>query len=235
MPGEPLSRDLRAGEPAARLADTGADVSQDVALILDALVRMEATIRDDRATLGRLRLALGEMARAVARAKAAAPNASVPKGGATATLLDELEHRVDTMLEIAGAVAPQGSAQAPETDQVPTVSGVVSRLGPGVDAPDHALPKAAGTDNTPAAAGPDIATVSMLKTMVEALNAAAPAAPVDTDEADTDAAPQTPPDKPSASAPAQPEATQPDAAGAPHDPLAPLRAMSDEERIALFS
>jgi hypothetical protein len=228
MPGEPSSSDLRTG-------DAGADV----ALILDALGRMEATIRDDRATLGRLRLALGEMARAIARAKAAAPDTAAPEGGATAALLDEFEHRVDAMLEIAGAAAPQPPAQA-GPDQVPTVSNVVSRLGPAAEAQTTAVP--AGTSDAGLAEGhearheadleshQDVPTVSMLKAMVEAMNAAAPAEPAKAVKPGTAAMPQTTPGEAD-----EPAAEKPDAEDMPRDPLAPLRAMSDDERLALFS
>jgi hypothetical protein len=243
MPGEPSSKDLRTGEAGA--APAFGDAGADVVLILDALGRIEATIRDDRATLGRLRLALGEMARAVARAKATAPNTPTSEGDTIATMLDELEHRVDAMLEIAGAAAPQPPAAA-EPDRVPTVSNVVSQLGPEAqNAPtttgmsDAAV---AGGQETRQTAPPqadseshqdlhrDVPTVSMLKAMVEAMNAAAPARPSNAVESDKAAAPQDAPNEAN-----EPAAEKPDAEATPRDPLAPLRAMSDDERLALFS
>jgi hypothetical protein len=244
MPGEPSSKDLRIGEAGA--APVFGDPGADVVLILDALGRMEATIRDDRATLGRLRLALGEMARAVARAKAAAPNTPAPEGSATATLLDELEHRIDAMLEIAGAAAPQPPAPV-EPDQVPTVSNVVSQLGPGseaekTDAPAPALAVDTGVAESQAArpeaddpesrqdSPRDVPTVSMLKAMVEAMNAAAPVEPARAAKSDAATTPQN-----TSNDADEPAAEKPDAADTPRDPLAPLRAMSDDERLALFS
>jgi hypothetical protein len=242
---------LSAGEPAA--APATADTGADVALILDALGRMETTIREERATLGRLRQALGEMARAVARAKAGWPEPMAIADSNAATLLDELEHHIDTMLEIAGG----GSApvQIAEPDQVPTVSGVVSQLAPLADTQHHDAPQGsdagragAPNDDTRADASgedaQDVPTVSMLKAMVEALNAAAPSetpeahakmeaarsGESDVGEANPVAAPQTAPAEPSESTPDQPQAEN-----APRDPLAPLRAMSEDERIALFS
>jgi hypothetical protein len=243
MPGEPSSKNVRTGEPGVTpvFGEPGADV----VLILDALGRMEATIRDDRATLGRLRLALGEMARAIARAKAAAPDAPAPEGDATATLLDELEHRIDAMLEIAGAAAPQPAAQT-APDRVPTVSNVVSRLGPAAEAQKTDAPVPAGTSDTGVAGNrearpeaeleshrnphQDVPTVSMLKAMVEAMNAAAPTEPAHAAKSDVAAAPQATPSE--ADGPATEKL---DAEDTPRDPLAPLRAMSDDERLALFS
>jgi hypothetical protein len=83
------------GEPAPRLRDT-ADVSDDAALILAALGRMNDKVRGERAALDRLRLSLREMAQTIARAKAVADSETA------ATLLDEFEHRIDAMLEIVG-------------------------------------------------------------------------------------------------------------------------------------
>ncbi|HWL30613.1 MAG TPA: hypothetical protein VNQ50_00635 [Xanthobacteraceae bacterium] len=261
------------GEPAAGPAGTGAgmtasttqgtaqqgtthDVAQDTALILDALARMETTIREERAALSRLRQGLADMARAVARAKAERPQTAASGDSAATTMLDELEHHIDAMLEIAGGGFVPAPPQAAEPDQVPTVSGVVSQLGPAADAQHHDTPQDTATDNAashrddtgadaPGADPQDVPTVSMLKAMVEALNAAAPSetpeAPAngetaqsgesDMGEADPTAAPHTAPGEPGESASSE----RPQAEDAPRDPLAPLRAMSEDERIALFS
>jgi hypothetical protein len=106
-------KDPLAAEPPAR-----ADISDDTALVLAAVIRMEAALRDERATLGRMRTALGEMAHAIARTKARAANAEPPDTGA---LLDEFEHLVDAMIEIAGgtpvtAAAPPPSAPPSEQE-----------------------------------------------------------------------------------------------------------------------
>ncbi len=180
-----------------------ADVSADAALILAALGRMEAVVRDERAAFARLRVMLGDMAQAIARGKAVANSETA------ATLLDELEHRVDAMIDIAGpgptaeAAAvpdPQPPSSAPgarddaplahgtapdagaaaqavqrpaEYDQVPTVSDVVSRF----SSDDEPQPVAEMPVDDTASSPP---TVAMLTAMVEALrdsiSAAAPEA-----------------------------------------------------------
>ena len=165
------------------------DVGADAALILAALGRMEAVIRDERAAFTRLRVMLGDMAEAIARGKTVADSETAT------TLLDELEHRVDAMLEIAGpgpaaaaaaipdpqppsSVTPDAGAAAQaiqhpaEHDQVPTVSDVVSQLGS-----DDETPPAAAfppVDET----GIGAPTVAMLTAMVEALrDSISPTAP----------------------------------------------------------
>jgi hypothetical protein len=111
-----------------------------------------------------------------------------------AALLDELEHRVDGMLDIVNGGAPPaqrhaqpmpaaiqpsqaGDASRPDIgpmqgDRVPTVSGVVSRLGRG---PDAAAADGATGAAAHGAEDADVPTVSMLEAMVEALNASVPA------------------------------------------------------------
>ena len=111
------------------------------------------------------------------------------------TLLDELEHRVDAMIEIAGShravlaaaalpepassaalvehvdAPPAASAAEPaaghaaERDQVPTVSDVVSRLG----ADDETLPPAANIPPPADDGAISAPTVAMLTAMVQAL------------------------------------------------------------------
>jgi len=171
----------------------------DAELVLTALSRMVAAIRGERATLDRLLDALGEMAGAIAQAKTAMqPRAAGPAGADidVAALLDELEHRVDGMLDIVNGGAPAadrdageppqaGDASAPgvgpgEDDRVPTVSGVVSRLGRGQDAPAADGDTDAAPNGTEDA---DVPSVSMLEAMVEALNASVPATAPDTGSA----------------------------------------------------
>ena len=86
-------------------SEPAADVSADAALIVAALDRMQAAVRDERDMVGRLRSSLGEMAQAIARAKAQADTG-------IAGLLDEFEHRVDAMLEMAGG-RPEPAAAVP--------------------------------------------------------------------------------------------------------------------------
>jgi hypothetical protein len=137
-----------------------ADVGANAALILAALSRIEAVVRDERAAMASLRASLGEMTQAIARAKTVADSESA------VAMLDEFEHRVDAMIEIAGG-AP-ASEQAAEPDQVPTVSDVVLRLGPTDTAPEPAVADAAPLANTGGDKGP---TVAMLTAMVQALSA----------------------------------------------------------------
>jgi len=171
----------------------------DAELVLTALSRMVAAIRGERATLDRLLDALGEMAGAIAQAKTAMPPRAAGPAGTdidVAALLDELEHRVDGMLDIVNGAAPAadrdageppqaGNASAPgvgpgEDNRVPTVSGVVSRLGRGQDA--HAPDGDTGAAPN-GAEDADVPTVSMLEAMVEALNASVPATAPDTGSA----------------------------------------------------
>jgi hypothetical protein len=161
----------------AATSSEAAGIGGDAALILAALGRIETVVRDERAAFGRLRTALLDMAQAIARAKAVADSETA------AAMLDEFEHRVDAMIEIAGgapaeAAAPvpppvtEPAAQAPESNEVPTVSGVVLRLGPGDAAPAAATADAPQPAEEAADKGP---TVAMLTAMVEALNASMPA------------------------------------------------------------
>jgi hypothetical protein len=97
-------------------SEPAADVSADAALIVAALDRMQAAVRDERDMVGRLRSSLGEMAQAIARAKAQADTG-------IAGLLDEFEHRVDAMLEMAGgwpepaAAVPSDVATTPSANE----------------------------------------------------------------------------------------------------------------------
>jgi hypothetical protein len=154
-----------------------ADFNAGAGLMLAALGRMEAAVRGDRLALGRLREALRGMAKSIARAKAALPahrsdNASAgDTAHDIAILLDEFEHRVDAMIEIAGGDMRTGEisaagVEAAEQAFVPTVSQVVSRLGRSQDQADDEASAAqaytrSGSDQVP--------TVSMLQAMVEAL------------------------------------------------------------------
>ena len=166
---ETMSGAPRSSEPA--------DVGANAALILAALGRIEAVVRDERAAMASLRTSLGEMALAIARAKAVADSENA------AAMLDEFEHRVDAMIEIAGG-APT-SQQAAEPDQVPTVSDVVLRLGPADTAPEPAVADAAPSADTGGDKGP---TVAMLTAMVQALSAS-----IQTPEPKAEVAPPAPP------------------------------------------
>ena len=124
--------------------------------MLAAVDRMQRAELHSRLALVRLRNGLGDMAAAIGRAKAKAAGADeATRATDTAALLDEFEHLVDAMLEIAGGMIPRSRAQAAqpvqaaseapvletpappepaatapaaETDQVPTISGMAANL-----------------------------------------------------------------------------------------------------------
>jgi hypothetical protein len=137
MSSEPI-----ASAPQASEASQGEFIA-DAELVLAALNRMETAVHADRLALARLRPALAELAVALGNAKRAVTlGAGRPLD--VAMLLDELEHRVNATIEIAGAEpvpALSGSPPAPPIEEaaphaehgsagarVPTVSDVVSRL-----------------------------------------------------------------------------------------------------------
>ena len=179
MSSETTSSAMISGDSAA---PARGKVSPDAALILEALGRLESAVQDERAVLDRLRVALRDMAQTIAMAKALADSETA------AALLDEFEHRIDAMIEIAGGApeaaevapvavaeahaeppAPEAEPPAAEHDEVPTVTGVVSRLGPDRDpfneAVVNALHAAEGADQ-------HAPSVAMLKAMVEAMGVA---------------------------------------------------------------
>jgi hypothetical protein len=159
------------------------DIAADAALMLAALGRIQNAAHSDRATIEHLREALGTLADDIARAKAtlfAAGDAEARPD--MAALLDQFEHQVDAMIETAGGKLPaapavsaaaaaaldmaETPAVAAESNEVPTVSGIVSGLGG--DEPSAV--------DAPLLDGkPDQATsVALLKAMVAALNASVP-------------------------------------------------------------
>jgi hypothetical protein len=159
MAQEPHPSETMSGAPPSS-EPTG--FTADAALILAALGRIGTVVRDEQAVLERLRAALADMAQAIARAKTVADSETAT------TMLDEFEHRVDAMIELAGgsaAASEQADAPAADPDQVPTVSGVVQGLGDEVPAAtdEPAPPAEAAADQGP--------TVAMLTAMVEALSA----------------------------------------------------------------
>jgi hypothetical protein len=263
MPSEPAASEPAPGDPASRVPGR----SVDAALALAAIDRMDAAIQHERATLDRLHTELKALAQTIARAKIAVRAGAVKVDALTgsarldvAGLLDELEHRVDAMLEIgnhSGRNRAPAQDHAPldrpaaeratdepakprphiAPDRVPTVSEVVSRLGREDDHQDDEPRKSAG------APAPQVGRTdaSMLEAMVQALSAldaenhgsAAPAP-----------APAPPPVPPRPKKPVIPE-NELTPAPAPTskeplsdkrpDPLAPLNAMSAAEKLALFS
>jgi hypothetical protein len=132
------------------------------------------------------------MAHAIAEAKGAmAPGeAGARKPLDVAALLDELEHLIDAMIEVAGGgaaaePAPTDAQSPAETGEVPTVSGVVLGLGSAHETLDpSAIADIPHPTDIGVGGGP---TVAMLKAMVEALNASVPARAPDAPATETEA------------------------------------------------
>ena len=187
MSSEPIASGAASSEVRAD-ATAQAEFDADVEQVLIALGRLDATIRGERGTLGRLRGALRDMAGLLGQAKQSMqPDAKRPLD--IGMLLDELEHRLDTMIGLAEAAPTRAQPR------VPTVSGVVSRLGRVDD-------RAADTGQRQ---GP---TVSELAAMVQALSASVPAAP-------ETAAPEPSVAQPAVAEPIEPAASPPIDAGKP--------------------
>jgi hypothetical protein len=303
-----MSEAQASSEPLAQSTDQAAlaqapaqvDIAADTALILAALGRLEAAVRDGREVLARLRVCLDEMATAIVRAKAIADSPSA------LSLLNAFEHRIEAMIQIAGggedrqpAAAKPPAAEAAVSDrdeakaeptEVPTVSGVVSRLG----ASDEGSPSAADTPDSDLV---DVSNVAKLTAMVQALrdsmppqepeavaasepvsspqpdepaastaaatgplpNDSAASFPVEAGSEPQPAAPSEPdaptvstarfntaaslpppefvsmPIKPVIEPPQDPPPAPADPVQPAHDPLRALKAMSENERLALFS
>jgi hypothetical protein len=282
---------LAQSDQAADHAPAQVDVAADMAIVLAALGRLATAVRDGREVLARLRVCLDEMAKAIVRAKAIADSPSA------LSLLNAFEHRIEAMIQIAGggderppvaaqspaveAVAVADQDEASEPTEVPTVSGVVSRLSAG----DEAALSAAGT---PDGGLVDVSNVAKLTAMVQALRDSMPpeeqepAAEVTVQVAETAETPPTdsrPNGSTEAEAEPEPESASPSepdtrtvstarfdmAASLPppefvsmptepiieppqdappvqtdpvqpaNDPLRALKAMSEHERLALFS
>ena len=177
--------------PASDRSSAAPDLVSDAAAAIAAIGRMEATIRNDRAAFLRLRAEAQAMVRAITGAKAALqawaikPDAaSGGKAAELAALLLDLESRLNAMQFLMDFVCDgEANASAHETDHVPTVSDVVSRLGRGSEsaAEDRiALQPRPGADQVP--------SVSMLGALVEAL--AATVVPREPEPVAIDTAPQ---------------------------------------------
>lgn len=164
-----------------------------------AFARMQAAIRGEDGTRGRLRNDLRAMAQTLAEARheiAAAMAAGVGLDHTTAAdaLLEQLETRVGRMLGLADATDPPADSEThlsiadeepahpdararrqpedlspAEPEEVPTVSRVVSDLGRAVDA-HVSVPH----DRLPVAPTVDAPAVARLASMVEALTASPP-------------------------------------------------------------
>ena len=237
---DPLAQS--ADRAAADVAPAQTDVAADMALVLAALGRLETAVRDGREVLARLRACLADMASAIVKAKAMADTP------AAMSLLNEFEHRIDVMLEIAGgdanriAPATEAATAASEQDEaaaepteVPTVSGVVSRLGAGHgDTPSTAADTPKASDRGLV----DASNVAMLTAMVQALRDSMPSdAPETATAPETSAAPENAgaPEaaaEPETASPQPIEATSPapQEAGAPPPDHATTAAVSAEPK-----
>lgn len=159
MLSEPTTVEPAPGQPAPRTSGRSVDAE----LVLAAVDRMEAAIGRGRGTLDRLHAELAAMAQTIAQAKIAMQPGAVKPGAAdggalldVAALLDELEHRVDAMLEIGGHVRPKEPPQARGLALAELL-----RPGPQVDGiPEAGYPVAAQSASAP-----------MLEAMVLALSA----------------------------------------------------------------
>ena len=193
----------------------------DTEMLLAALDRLEALMRADGTALERLRDELRMLLIAIRLARPDIDAASPPtKMAKLATLLDMLERRIDALVEgnpvggkAAGAAPPaEINAGAPSIE----ISRPPLSVVPLSDEPELPIP-------SPASAQPAIALVQdyaqknnvrVTTAMSEvALIASAPAAPVEVDVPAPKAAAVLP----------------------PADPLAAIMALSEDERIALFT
>ena len=180
--------------PAGQNQPAQADIDADVKLVVAAVQRISAAIVNERARLDRVQAGLGEIADIIAATKATVRLA--PGSNDTVLLLDELEHRVDAMMEIAGhAIAtaaqpknqpkkneaqgaliddeylradgmPEPQPQSAENDRVPTVSGVVLRMARG----HEVFPPDPGIAEAAHSKGDVDRSASILQSMVEAMN-----------------------------------------------------------------
>jgi hypothetical protein len=163
-------------QPAAADAGSLASSGSDAALVLAAVDRMQRAELHARLSLIRLRSGLGEMALAVGRAKAKAASTDEKERKIdTAALLDEFEHRIDAMLEIAGGKVAAKPAAAEPAAPKPVAPEPAAAL---------AEPEQAATD-TPTAPEPvaeapaaDAEQVPTISGVVSGIESGPPAEPV---------------------------------------------------------
>lgn len=200
MSNEPTVKRLLAQSPAAATAPADA-ANSDAEKMLAAFDRMETAIRGGPDAIERMRADLGEMAKVIAQIRLAVDAELDCDLGA---LLRDLETRTERLMELVGpppetveatpVPAPQarpadeqalldalGVNDEPGPDRVPTVSGVVSQLG---RAPDADAENAAEIGQAASGSG-QTTTVAMLEAMVEELAASMPAAPPQSEAAET--------------------------------------------------
>jgi hypothetical protein len=171
MPSEPTDESAT-GQPQPRRSGR----SLDAEVVRAAVDRMEAAIGREHSTVDRLRTELAALQQTLAQAKIAVQQDAVKPAAKiegtvfdVAALLDELVHRVDAMLEIGGGrgrkeMTRDERPSIPEPDRVPTVSGVVLRLGREGDDAKETAPAVGGDGER------DASSTSMLEAMVLALS-----------------------------------------------------------------
>ena len=116
------SNEMKSRDDAAGLGSPGPELGPAARLVLAAFARIEDEVRAGRlAKLDRLRADLAAIATTIAEAKAAtAPSNRAIRTVDVEALLNELEVRIDAMMEIVGATPAAPAVVAPES--VPAIS-----------------------------------------------------------------------------------------------------------------
>lgn len=188
----------------------------DTQVLLDALSRLEAHIRADRSAAERLRDELRMLLIAIRLARPEIDAGAAPdRLTRLRSLLDMLERRLDAMTDT-GAARPPAAAAAPSPD----AETIRARLAvvPPPEEPELPIP-------SPAAQPPAIALVGAAAVMASPFDGAA------SPPAKSKPATKTPPATAAATGPTPRAATLPP----PADPLMALMALSEDERLALFT
>lgn len=206
----------------------------DTQILLDALARLEARLAADGTAAERLRAELRMLLIAIRLARpeidAATPPARAIK---LSGLLDLLEYRIDAMAEAKAAGEPAAPAlrSMPDQPDAETIRALLAVVPP-PDEPELPIP-------TPAAQTPAIALVGSGRTaIVPALSPFPDAVPAAAEKiaAPADAIAEQRPPLPTVT-PTNEDVWTPSAAKRPpaDDPLAAIKALSAEERLALFT
>jgi hypothetical protein len=197
--------------------------NSDTQVLLDALSRLEAHIHADRSAAEQMRDQLRMLLIAIRLARPEIAGAAPDRMSKLRSLLDMLERRLDVMAQ-SDANAPPLAAATPEAQ--PEIELIRARLAvvPRPDEPELPIP-------SPAAQPPAIALVGAAAIMSSPFDGAA--SPPEKSQMANTAADKTAP------APAAAAAAGPAARAAPlppaADPLIALMALSEDERLALFT
>jgi hypothetical protein len=206
----------------------------DTEVLLAALDRLEARLRDDGTALERLRDELRMLLFAIRLARPDIEAASpLTKTAKLAKLLALLERRIDAMVEGKIDAKPAGPALPAETiaaETPPAPSAELNRpplsVVPPADEPELPIPSPASPPQPPialvrpAVTMPDVAFIESASPKPDVIETVAPAPIALPIEAAVEAIVPAP--KAAAALP-------------PLDPLAPIMALSEDERIALFT